>query len=114
MPEPGGIPAENRICLATVHTPAQPAGKREPRPRLGRTGHPAEPRDPVIERCLNVRPEVECEADIVAAALDLIDDLDGPAEPVQPLSPGGFSGFRCCATRSMRTVRRSSSSGRLK
>ena len=70
-----------------MQIPAQPAGEREPRPGLGRTGHPAERRYPVVERCLNVRPEVEGEPGIMAAALDLIDDLDRPAAPVQPHRP---------------------------
>ena len=106
MPEPGGIPAEDGIGLPTVQTPAELAGERQPRPPLSRTARPAERRHPTVELCLNVRPEVEGEADIVATARDLIGDLDGPAAPVQPHRPV-VPGPRAAASRTRR-VRRSS------
>ena len=87
MPEPGRVPAEDGSVLAAVQAPAELAWERQPCPALGRSGRPAKRSRRAVEFCVNVRPEVEGEADIMATALELIRDLDGPRDSVHPNGP---------------------------
>ena len=107
MPEPGRIPAEDGSVLAAVQAPAELAWERQPCPALGRSGRPAKRSRRAVEFCVNVRPEVEGEADIMATALELIGDLDGLAR-LGPSERTGGARPMAAAPRTRRVQRSSS------
>src|SRR5580693_1986222 len=77
------VPAKDRIGLTLVEAPPQPRRQFQPRrPGCG-CGGPVQDCAKLFEFRLDVRSEMEGQTDVVAAAVDLIDDVDAARCPVQ-------------------------------
>ena len=79
----GRIPAEDGVGLTPVQAPPEPGRQFQPRHSRCGCGRPAQDRAGPVELHLNLGTEVEGKAEVVAAALDLVDDVDAARRPVQ-------------------------------
>src|SRR5271165_1664015 len=83
-PKAGAIPAKNWVRLAPVQAPFKWLWQLQAcRCRDGCIG-PAQHCHAPIELSVNLRPEMEGEAEIMTAAADLVDDVDCSRRTIQP------------------------------